>query len=419
MRHQAGELHVRLWLTVGAWIMTADRTVTEPIAADIAIVGGGLAGSLAAAVLARAGHRIALIDKRAVYPDEFRVEKIGGPQLAMLRKLGFLNALETIACRYDRVLNIREGKVVDVSVGQAYGFPYADLVAMARSQLPDPSGLIVDEVIAISSSDDVQHLELASGRRVTARLVVLATGMAGALGYKLGIRRRVLAERHSVSFGFTIARQDGSPFDFEALTCYGERTADGIDYLSLFPVRAGMRANLFMFRDPTDPIMRELRREPEATLLRLLPGLRPYLGDFRVIDRVQNWVMDLTVVEGHLQPGIVLIGDAYQTNCPAAGTGVARLLVDVDRLCTEHAPRWLMTPGMGREKIAQFYSDRDKIAADQQSLKMARFREALTSRNDIGWDVRRRLHFLRRSLAHRVDQMHPGWLGRVRGALRA
>lgn len=407
--------------------MTADRTESEPLAtadssrtvADIAIVGGGLAGSLAAAMLARAGHRIALIDKRAVYPDEFRVEKIGGHQLAMLRKLGFLDALENAACRYDQVLNIREGKVVDVSVGQAYGFSYADLVAMARSQVPDPSSLIVDEVIAISCSDDLQHVELASGRGVTARLVVLATGMAGVLGYRLGIRRRVLAERHSVSFGFTIARRDGRPFDFEALTCYGERTADGIDYLSLFPGRAGMRANLFMFRDPTDPIMRELRREPEATVLRLLPGLQPYLGDFSVIDRVQNWVMDLTVVEGHLQPGVVLIGDAFQTNCPAAGTGVARLLVDVDRLCTEYAPQWLTTSGMGREKISQFYSDRDKVAADQQSLKMARFRQALTSRNDIGWDVRRRLHFLRRSLTHRVDQMHPGWLGRVRGALRA
>lgn len=405
--------------------MTADRTEptdegeAAPIVSDIAVVGGGLAGSLAAAVLARAGHRVALVDKRAIYPDEFRVEKIGGHQLDLFRKLGFLDALEDVACRYDRVLNIREGKVVDVSVGLAYGFPYADLVAMARRQIPDTSSLIVDEVTAISSSDDVQHLELASGRRVTARLVVLATGMAGGLGYKLGIRRRVLAERHSVSFGFTIARQDGTPFDFEALTCYGERTADGIDYLSLFPVRAGMRANLFMFRDPTDPIMRELRREPEATVLRLLPGLRNYLGDFRVIDRVQNWVMDLTVVEGHLQPGVVLIGDAFQTNCPAAGTGVARLLVDVDRLCTEYASRWLATAGMGLEKISQFYSDRDKIAADQQSLRMARFREALTSREDIGWDVRRRLHFLRRSLAHRVDQMHPGWLGRVREALRA
>ncbi|MBW7969643.1 NAD(P)/FAD-dependent oxidoreductase [Bradyrhizobium sp. BR 10289] len=407
--------------------MTADITVAEPIAAasaapisaDIAIVGGGLAGSLAAAVLARAGHRVALVDKRAVHPDEFRVEKIGGQQLEMFRRLGFTDALAKAGCGYDRVLNVREGKVVDVSVSQAYGLPYADLVAMARSQLPDPSSLIVDEVTAVGCSDDIQRLELASGRSIEARLVVLATGMAGALGYKLGIKRRVLAERHSVSFGFTIARRDGAPFDFEALTCYGERTADGIDYLSLFPVRAGMRANLFMFRDPADPVMRDLRRDTEATLLRLLPRLQPFLGDFRVTDRVQNWVMDLSVVEGHLQPGIVLIGDAFQTNCPAAGTGVARLLVDVERLCTEYAPRWLVTEGMSREKIAEFYSDRDKIAADQQSLKMARFRQALTSRNDISWDFRRRLHFLRRGLAHRVDQMRPGWLARVRSALRA
>ncbi|MGY4625665.1 FAD-dependent oxidoreductase [Bradyrhizobium sp. USDA 4486] len=405
--------------------MTADQSVTEPVAAtgaaamvDVAIVGGGLAGSLAAAVLARAGHRVALIDKRALYPDEFRVEKIGGHQLEMFRKLGFLRGLESVACPYDRVLNIREGKLVDVSVGQAYGLPYADLVAMARGQIPDPSSLIIDEVTALSCSDDVQQLELASGRRLNARLVVLATGMAGALGYKLGIKRRLLAAGHSVSFGFTIARRDAMPFDFNALTCYGERTADGVDYLSLFPVRAGMRANLFMFRDPADPVMRDLRRDTEATLLRLLPGLRPYLGDFHVTDRVRNWVMDLSVVEGHLQDGVVLVGDAFQTNCPAAGTGVARLLVDVERLCTEYAPRWLMTAGMGKEKISEFYSDRDKIAADQQSLKMAHFRQALTSRNDIGWDVRRRLHFLRRSLTHRVDQMRPGWLAQVRSALR-
>lgn len=407
--------------------MTAARTAAEPAAAagaattavDVAIVGGGLAGSLAAAVLARAGHRVVLIDKRAVYPEEFRVEKIGGHQLEMFRRLGFIRGLESVASPYDRVLNIREGKVVDVSVGQAYGLPYADLVAMARGQIPDPSTLIVDEVTAVNCSDDVQHLALASGRRLTARLVVLATGMAGALGYKLGIRRRVLAERHSVSFGFTIARRDGAPFDFKALTCYGERTANGVDYLSLFPMRAGMRANLFMFRDPTDPVMRDLRRDTEATLLRLLPGLQPYLGDFHVTDRVQNWVMDLSVVEGHLQGGVVLIGDAFQTNCPAAGTGVARLLVDIERLCTEHAPRWLATMGMGVEKIAQFYSDPEKLAADQHSLKMARFRQALTSRNDISWDVRRRLHFLRRSITHRVDQMRPGWLAQVRSALRA
>ena len=394
-------------------------TASGPLVTDVAIVGGGLAGSLAAAVLARAGHRIVLIDKRAVHPDEFRVEKIAGLQLDILRRLGFIRELEAVACSYDRVLNIREGKVVDVSVGQAYGLHYADLVAMARRLIPDPSSLIVDQVTAVSCSDDVQHLVLVSGKRITARLVILATGMAGVLGHSLGVTRRVLAERHSVSFGFTIARPANSPFEFEALTCYGERTADGVDYLSLFPVPAGMRANLFMFRDPTDPIMRELRRETKSTLLRLMPGLQLYLGDFRVIDQVQNWVMDLAAVEGHLQPGVVLIGDAFQTNCPAAGTGVSRLLVDVERLCTEYVPRWLETDGMGNEKISQFYSDRDKIAADQLSLRMARFRHALTSSNDIRWNVRRRFHFLRRNIAHRVDRIQPGWIARFRGALCA
>jgi 2-polyprenyl-6-methoxyphenol hydroxylase-like FAD-dependent oxidoreductase len=396
---------------------TADAD--EAVIKDIAIVGGGLAGSLAAAVLARAGHQVVLIDKRAVYPEEFRVEKIAGPQLEILRRLGFARELEAVACSYDHVLNIRDGKLVDISVGQAYGLSYDRLVAMARGLIPDPSLLIVDQVSEVSCSGELQRLVLASGKRITARLVIVATGMAGALGHSLGMRRRVLAARHSVSFGFTIARTDARPFGFEALTCYGERPADGVDYLSLFPVAGGMRANLFMFRDPADPVMRELRRETRSTLLRLMPGLQPYLGDFHVIDRVQSWVMDLSIVEGHLKPGVVLIGDAFQTNCPAAGTGVTRLLVDVERLCTEHVPRWLATPGMGVDKISLFYADHDKMASDQRSLRMARFREALTSGNDLRWSVQRRLHFLRRTITHRVDRINPGWIARFRGALRA
>jgi 2-polyprenyl-6-methoxyphenol hydroxylase-like FAD-dependent oxidoreductase len=421
------KLAVLLPLIIGAYTMLLNDRLTEPRAAsadeaivtDIAIVGGGLAGSLAAAVLARAGHRVILIDKRAVYPEEFRVEKLAGQQLDILRRLGFIRELEAVACSYDHVLNIREGKVVDVSIGQAYGLSYDRLVAMARGLIPDPRSFIVDQVTGVSCSGDLQHLFLASGKRISSRLVVLATGMAGALGYTLGMTRRVLAARHSVSFGFTIAPAENAPFPFEALTCYGERPSDGVDYLSLFPVRAGMRANLFMFRDPTDPIMRELRRETRPTLLRLMPGLQPFLGDFRVVDRVQNWVMDLSIVEGHLQPGVVLIGDAFQTNCPAAGTGVSRLLVDVERLCKEHVPRWLKTPGIGIEKISQFYADLDKMAADRRSLSMARFRQALTSGNDLRWNVQRRLHFLRRTITHRVDRLHPGWIARVRGALRA
>ena len=407
--------------------MTINANLTEgaghdarTIVADVAIVGGGLAGSLAAAVLTRAGYRIALIDKRAVYPEEFRVEKLSGPQLDILRRLGLIDAFAKHACLFDTVINIRQGKVVDVSRGPSYGIPYAPLVAIARSQIADPSSLIVDQVLSINPSDGLQRLSLASGGQVVARLVIMATGMSGALPYSLGIRRRVLVERHSLAFGFTIAPADDTEFAFPALTSYGERTADGIDYLSIFPVPGGgMRANLFMFRDTKDPIMRELRREPKSTLFRLMPGLRSHLGDFRLTDRVQSWVMDLATVEGHLQPGVVLIGDAFQTSCPAAGTGVSRLLVDVERLCTVHLPEWLKTDGMDAEKISTFYSDPEKAASDERAFKMAYFRQALTSDSGVRWNLRRRLHFLRRNLRHRVDMIRPGWTARVVGMLRA
>ena len=389
------------------------------IAADVAIVGGGLAGSLAAAVLTRAGYKVALIDKRAVYPEEFRVEKLGGKQIEILQRLGLLDAFAKEACAFDTVLNIRRGKIVDISRGTSYGLHYAPLVAIARRLIADPSSLIVDQVFNISPSDDLQRITLASGNQVVARLAILATGMAGALPHTLGIKRRVLVERHSLAFGFTIAPADGSAFNFRALTSYGESTADGIDYLSIFPVPGGMRTNLFMFRDPNDPVMREIRREPKATLLRLMPGLRKHLGNFRVTDRVQNWVMDLADVEGHLQPGLVLIGDAFQMSCPAAGTGVSRLLVDVERLCTVHLPEWLKTDGMGVEKIATFYSDRDKIASDQHAFRMAHFRQSLTSGAGMRWNLRRRLHFLKRNVRHHLDSIQPGWTSRVIGLLRA
>src|SRR6202022_4428734 len=136
--------------------MADNQSAIEPIAVkecqttvvDVAIVGGGLAGSLAAAVLARAGHRVALIDKRAVYPEEFRVEKIAGQQVEILRRLGFIGELEAVAYSYPSSLNIREGKVVDVSGGLSYGLPYAELVAMARRLLPARSSLMVGQLLS-------------------------------------------------------------------------------------------------------------------------------------------------------------------------------------------------------------------------------------------------------------------------------
>ena len=47
---------------------------------DIAIIGGGLAGSTAAGMLGRAGIATVLIDPHQTYPFDFHVEKISGDE---------------------------------------------------------------------------------------------------------------------------------------------------------------------------------------------------------------------------------------------------------------------------------------------------------------------------------------------------
>jgi 2-polyprenyl-6-methoxyphenol hydroxylase-like FAD-dependent oxidoreductase len=115
--------------------------------------------------------------------------------------------------------------------------------------------------------------------------------------------------------------------------------------------------------------------------------------------------MDLYVVEGHRRDGVVLIGDAFQTSCPAAGTGVSRLLSDIDRLCTVHLPRWLATPGMPASKIAEFYDDPVKAAVDAKAARLAQYRRLLSTEPRLSWEVHRRQVRLRRRVV--------GWLREV------
>ncbi|WP_244374999.1 FAD-dependent monooxygenase [Nitrobacter winogradskyi] len=55
---------------------------------NIAIVGGGLAGSTAAAMLGRAGVPAILMDPHTTYLPDLRCEKLSGTQIRRLRNTG-------------------------------------------------------------------------------------------------------------------------------------------------------------------------------------------------------------------------------------------------------------------------------------------------------------------------------------------
>ena len=165
-------------------------------------------------------------------------------------------------------------------------------------------------------------------------------------------------------------------------------------YITLFPIGTTMRANLFGYRDLKDPWLKQFRDAPQQTLYAMWPGLRRLMGEFKVTDFIKIRPVDLVITKGQLQDGVVLVGDAFATSCPAAGTGARKVLVDVERLCNVHIPRWLMTAGMGKAKMAAFYDDPVKRACDAYSAAKAYELRSFCIDATLPWAVRRWVKFV-------------------------
>jgi 2-polyprenyl-6-methoxyphenol hydroxylase-like FAD-dependent oxidoreductase len=357
--------------------------------ADVGIVGGGLAGSMAAAMLERAGISTVMADVHHPYPPDFRCEKLDDSQLRLLIKTGLAASILRAATPMDELWIARRGRLIEKRPNNQFGIAYGDLVNAARSAIPASARFLHARISAISTSPTCQTITLSGGETLSVRLVVLATGLNNSLRETLRMSREVLSKCHSISVGFDITPKGQGRFDFPALTYFGERRSSRIGYITLFPIGPTMRANLFLYRDMHDPWLGMLRERPQDTLFACMPNLRKLIGDFDLASEIKIRPVDLYVTSGHRQPGVVLLGDAFATSCPAAGTGVNKVLTDVERLCSTHLPRWLATDGMGAEKIASFYDDPVKLACDRYSTSLAFYMRSLAIDGGLRWHVRR------------------------------
>jgi 2-polyprenyl-6-methoxyphenol hydroxylase-like FAD-dependent oxidoreductase len=360
---------------------------------DIAIVGGGLAGSTAAAMLGGAGHDVVLVDPHASYPKDFRCEKLDTSQVELLQKTGLAEALARAATIDLEVWIARLGRVVERKPSGQYDILYDAMVNTLRAQIPASVPFLIAKASAIATSEDRQQLTLSTGEEISARVIVLANGLNIGLRANAGIEREVISPCHSISIGFDLKPKGRPDFGFRALTYYGEDPAARVAYVTLFPIGTTMRANLFVYRDMHDPWLRQMRQLPDATMFAAMPHLRSLLGDVEVSD-VKIRPVDLYVSKGFRQAGIVLVGDAFATSCPAAGTGCNKVFTDVERLCNVYIPRWLATRGMGRDKIAAFYDDEVKVASDKYSRDKAFYLRSVSIETGVAWRARRVAKFL-------------------------
>src|SRR6201747_2834977 len=136
---------------------------------DIAIVGGGLAGSTAAAMLGRAGISAILIDPHTVYPPELRCEKLGGEQLDLLRKTGLADATLRATTLDGEVWEARFGYVVAAKASDQHGIMYDTLVNTVREQIPPDVETIHAKAANIANGPGRQKVVLSNGDEISAR----------------------------------------------------------------------------------------------------------------------------------------------------------------------------------------------------------------------------------------------------------
>jgi 2-polyprenyl-6-methoxyphenol hydroxylase-like FAD-dependent oxidoreductase len=361
---------------------------------DIVIAGGGLAGSTAAAMLRN--YSVVLVDPHAVYPPDFRAEKIDGGQAAILRRTGLADAVLRAATLDGESWVARFGRLVEKRPGDQHGFLYDTLVNAVRAEISGAT-FIPGKVVDIATSAERQQVTLASGEQISARLVIVANGLNVGLRHKLGMERRDISKTHSIMLGFDLKPADRASFAFPALTYYGEHPRDRTAYITLFPIGQTMRANLCVYRDMDDPWLKAFRDAPRDALDTLMPGLKRITGAFEIPGPVKIRPADLYVTTNVRRDGVVLVGDAYATSCPAAGTGTGKVFTDVERLCNIHIPRWFASAGMGADKIGAFYDDPVKQACDAHSQAKAFDLRSLSVDPRLQWAARRWIRFLARA----------------------
>jgi flavin-dependent dehydrogenase len=372
---------------------------------DAVVVGGRVAGASTALLLARAGAKVALVDRGRYGSDTVSTHALMRGGVLQLLRWGLLDRVVASGAPpvHRTHFHYPGGDSVHISIRAAAG---VDALYAPRRQVLDR--ILVDA--AVAAGVEVRHdtTVTAVRRDETGRVRGVSTVDARRRSADLdaavvigadGVRSRVAAEvgapvlRQGRTAGAVLYRYltgvEADGYEW----AYGDHAASG-----LIPTHDGA---VCVFVSTTPDRMRRLRRKgPEAAFDALLhaahPGVAERAAPGRPVGRIRGWAG----VPGHVRasagPGWALVGDAGYFKDPCTAHGITDALRDAE-LLADHVLEW--QAGMTPEPVAMARYQRTR---DRLSRQLADVTEAVAG---YDWDAETVRGLVRQVSAAMTDEV--------------
>ena len=311
---------------------------------DILIAGGGLNGPALALALAQGGLRVTVVDAR---PAPARAEagfdgRAYALAIASKRLLAMTGVWDRLVGKVQPILQI---KASDGRPGQGpapffltfdhaeieegpMGFMVEDrhLYAAFLAALADAPGVTLlsgETVVAQEVAANGVTVVLASGRRISARVLVGCDGRASGVAQRAGIRRQGWGYGQTALVTAVHHEKDHQGIAQQFFMPHGP--------LAILPLPGGHHSSIVW--SETDAGAAAIQAlDDDGYLAVLRPRFGDFLGEISLAGARFTYPLNLTLAEHFVRPRVALVGDAAHGVHPIAGQGLNLGFRDVGAL---------------------------------------------------------------------------------------